>query len=735
MVKNKIIIVANRLPFKIEKKQKGCELIESAGGLATALKSLGGIVDGKELLWVGCADFNQRIWQDCLADPLISGMLIQPVFINDKNIEKAYYNGFSNSTIWPLFHYFPSFAEFKEDDFNAYLTVNKLFVAEIIRVYKPGDIIWIHDYHLMVLPALLRKEGMAAPTGFFLHIPFPAYEIFRLLPERWRKELLEGMLSANLIGFQTKEYANHFRQTITQTLGATDKQGILSYNGNHSVVADFPISIDYTKFNSAWGLPQVEEGRKELGKKYPNAKLVFSVDRLDYTKGVLNRLNAIEKLFEDHPQYLGKVIFLINVVPSRNVIKKYRQRKKLIDENVGRLNGKYGYIDWQPIIYQYRHLNFEQLLTFYTSCHVCLITPLRDGMNLVAKEFVASRVDQQGVLILSEMAGAAQELTLSVLVNPNDCEKLMESLIFALNMTEEEQQRRMEMMQSLLKINDINYWANSFIKGIQEAWKQNTDMQASSLSYETKNEILERYRKASHRLILLDYDGTLNEHVSDPGQATPSQQVLDIIRSICATPKNNLCIISGRKMEDLAAWFGGCNVTLLAEHGCLYKSPGSQKWMQAGSFDAGWKEEIRGILKKQIEFFPGTSLEEKNYSLVWHYRNAGKYVAEKQVMELMNKLAAINLMEKRFVVQTGSKMVEIKCRNADKGIASLKVLCSANFDFVMAIGDDSTDEDMFEALKPSAITIKVGLRKTHARYTMLNVNQVLSFLEQIKALT
>ncbi|PBQ33687.1 bifunctional alpha,alpha-trehalose-phosphate synthase (UDP-forming)/trehalose-phosphatase [Sphingobacteriaceae bacterium] len=734
-MQKKLIIASNRLPFKIEKRNQKYELITSSGGLVSALKSLiENYKDQYKITWVGTADFTRQMWydnQDLFANV---GFDVQPVFITDKKTEKAYYDGLSNSTIWPLFHYFPSFAEFHEQHFEAYKKVNSLFEAEIVKICKPGDVVWVHDYHLMTLPGQLKTINPELQVGFFLHIPFPSYEIFRLLPERWREELLNNLIKADLVGFQTKEYANHFLGTVAYILGIENDQGKIYRNGHLCQVGDYPISIDYAKFNEAFDSPVVKKARISLLEKYKGVRLIFSVDRLDYTKGVINRLNALEKLFEDHPVYKEKVIFILNVIPSRDGITKYTQRKTMIEESIGRINGKYGNVHWQPIIYQYRHLNFNQLLTFYTTCDVALVTPLRDGMNLVAKEFIASRKDTKGVLVLSEMAGAVNELDLSVIVNPTDLVKLKDALIESLEMPESEQVRRMEVMQRIVLNNTINHWLNGFLKDCNEIYLANKSLHANALSFEAKNKIMLNYQQSKSRLILLDYDGTLTEFTRLPEHAKPKENLLNLLQRLGANSKNNLCVISGRRSSDLEAWFGNHNLTLVAEHGGSFKLTNSSEWIQIKNVDISWKPSVKEVLEKQLLIYPDSFVEEKEYSVAWHYRAVNAELDEKLFIDLNKKLTAINT-NNLFKILQGNKVLEIKCATINKGQAAHKLLSTGKYDFVMAIGDDRTDEDMFEVLNEAAhVTIKVGLDKTKAKYNFIGTNNVLSFLSQMSEL-
>lgn len=731
-MRKKLIIASNRLPFKIEKRNGSYEISISSGGLVSALKSfIGSYKDQYEIVWVGCPDFNLDTWKENQHAFHKNDFQIHPVFVHNKKEKKLYYNGFSNSSIWPLFHYFPSFAEFKDEQYAAYKKVNRLFTDEILKIAKPDDVIWIHDYHLMLLPAMVRQHAPDTQIGFFLHIPFPSHEIYKLLPQSWREELLHSLIKADLVGFQTKEYVNHFLFTVSYFLGIEHTQGKLFFNGHLCSVGDYPISINFNKFFDAYNAVSVSKGRKTLTEKYKNTQLIFSVDRLDYTKGILNRLLAFEKLLEENTDYKEKVIFILNVVPSRDAISKYSQRKKIIEENIGRINGKHGNVDWQPIIYQYRHLSFSQLLTFYTSCQVALVTPLRDGMNLVAKEFVASRADRKGVLILSEMAGAANELEMAIIVNPTDINKLKESLIKALEMPLKEQARRMMIMQGVITENNVDYWLKNYMKDLDIIQGENKQLHTNVLSFEAKNTIFNQYKSADKRLLLLDYDGTLTDFATLPEQAFPSNHLMALIKTLSEIRNNKLCIISGRKAEDLEKWFGHLNIILVAEHGCTYKLPYQKSWLQMANLDLTWKGKVKELLQKLVLSYPGSFIEDKIYSLAWHYRSAEAVVDAQIFIDINKKLSAINSTNSFKVIQ-GNKVLEIKSSNMNKGLATMKLLSSDSFDFVMAIGDDTTDEDMFEVLQEqSHVTIKVGLDKSKAQFNLIGITNVISFLDQL----
>ena len=472
----RLIIVAYRLPFKFIKKKGGVTAFQNSGGLVSAILSLSNklpLVDTggnkSRIVWVG---EGHEVPEKALNDMTISRNFdLKPVHIPE-NINNKYYGGFCNDTIWPLFHYFPSITTYDESYFNAYIQANKLFYEQIKKVIHPGDFIWVHDYQLFLVPDLIRRDFPNVTIGFFLHIPFPSYEIFRLLPRTWHNMILKGILGADIVGFHTKDYARYFIRSVQQTLGYKRRQNIISVDGRSVKAAAFPIGIDFDKFHEACLSPLVKKEKRKMIKQVRNKKLVFSVDRLDYTKGLLNRLRGIEFFLETNPSWQEKVIFNLVVVPSRDTIDRYKKMKKDIEANVGRINGKYSNIGWRPIIYQYTSLTFNELVALYDLSDVGLITPLRDGMNLVAKEYIACQVENIGVLILSEMAGASSELKEALIINPVDYKEMACAIKKALEMSTAEKEMRIKKMQSRIRNYDVFKWANEFFSQANVQQKQ-----------------------------------------------------------------------------------------------------------------------------------------------------------------------------------------------------------------------------------------------------------------------
>jgi trehalose 6-phosphate synthase/phosphatase len=541
----RLIVVSNRLPVSVTKENGKLTFSPSQGGLATAMSSLG---KTREYIWVG--------WPGIPSDDLtatdkktirkeLDKLGCYPVFLTSKQI-RNFYDGFSNGTIWPLFHYFQSLTEHNPEYWDEYKKVNQLYQAAVMKYATPDSQIWIHDYHLMVLPKLLRDELPDASIGFFLHIPFPSYEIYRLLPDR--KELIEGLLGADLVGFHTYDYARHFLSAVLRTLGHDNKMSSVIV-GDRLVRADvFPIGIDYEKFVTATKLPEVKTEIAALKKHYGDQKIVLSVDRLDYSKGILERLDAFDAFLEKNKRWHKKITMVVVAVPSRIAIDAYQHMREDIERAVSRVNGKFSTVEWTPINYQYKNLPFNQLVALYCRADVALVTPIRDGMNLVAKEYIASKTTRSGVLIISEMAGVADELPEAIRVNPNDRAGLVHALESALKTTPTEQRRKLTAMQNRLGQYTVERWAEDFIEQLSNTKSRRAAHDLTILDSEITAEIVARYKKAKNRLLMLDYDGTLTHFVSDirPMSARPSSKLMRILKKLSHTPGNDVMMVSGR---------------------------------------------------------------------------------------------------------------------------------------------------------------------------------------------
>ena len=439
---SRLIIASNRLPVMINRSADGMTITPSAGGLATGLKSYHKDSNSVWIGWPGVMPETKKEEKEVIG--LLETEQCLPVFLNEELITN-YYDGFSNATLWPLFHYFAEFTEFNESYWESYSKVNEMFADAIIENAEEGDVVWVHDYQLLLLPNILRERRPDLTIGFFLHIPFPSYELIRILP--WREQIVNGLLGADLIGFHTYDYARHFISSVKRLLGHDVDFNQIKLENRQVMIDVFPMGIDYEKFESH-ALEIQSKPIQDRSKEHqdidrfllsmPNRKLILSIDRLDYTKGIPQRLNAFREFLMKHPDYRERVSLIMLTVPSRTDVEQYQNLKNEIDVLVGNINGEFGTLNWNPVIYFYRSVPFNNLIELYSSADVALLTPLRDGMNLVAKEYIASKVNKKGVLILSEMAGASKELGEAISVNPNNIPDTADAIYRALTKPDKE---------------------------------------------------------------------------------------------------------------------------------------------------------------------------------------------------------------------------------------------------------------------------------------------------------
>lgn len=712
----------------------GNKAIQNSGGLVSAMLALSEKFAksdpesiANKIVWAGVADklpegFTNEKYENEFFE-------LAPVNIPSK-LDDLFYGGFCNDLIWPLFHYFSSFSVFKESYFKANEEANEKFCDEMIKIIKPGDFIWIHDYQLMLLPEMIRKKIPDATIGFFLHIPFPSFEIFRLLPRRWRESIINGMLGADLVGFHTNDYAQNFIKTVKRTTGLECRQNYI-YTPNKIVRADaFPIGIDYDKFHDACLDKNTLIEKKKIKENLADYKLIFSVDRLDYSKGLQLKLKGYEYFLKMHPEWHSKVVFNMVVVPSRDKIEEYKRIREEIERTIGRVNGKYGTLSWQPIVYQYKSLTFNVLIALYNSSDVGLITPLRDGMNLVAKEFIACQVENEGVLILSEMAGAAAELNEALIINPVDTREMAEAIVTALEMKSPEKQSRLLRMQKRIANYNVSTWAYDFFNQAYNTNQQQKLMNVKYINDSISSKITLEYQNAKKRILFLDYDGTLVSFAKYPELAVIDDNTLTIIENLSRDPKNKIVIISGRNKEFLEKQFQNVNVTLVAEHGYFIKRFGGD-WIAKFESDPEWKSSVLPILNEYVSRCNGTFIEEKTGSLAWHYRNADLDFAQLRLYELRDDLAEIIRLKTNFEILEGNKVLEIKSGRYDKGLAALDLLSDDEYDFILAAGDDKTDEFLFKAVPPESITVRVGVSPSYAKYNVTEFSILLKLLKSL----
>lgn len=724
----KLIIVSNRLPVKLQEKEGELQYKTSEGGLATGLGSIYKQGDNLWIGWPGMVVDDKKKQEQISKDLRPESM--QPVFLTENEI-KEFYEGFSNETLWPTFHYFSQYAIYNQQLWETYVEVNQKYCEAVVAQAGPEDTIWVHDYQLLLLPSMLREKLPNSTIGFFQHIPFPSYEVFRLLP--WRKELLEGMLGSDLVGFHTYDDMRHFLSSVNRLVGYGSMHGWINTNTRSLLVDSFPMGIDYEKYSSTAAEDEVIK-REHIYRGNLNAeKVVLSIDRLDYSKGIAQRLKAFELFLEKYPEFHERVTLLMLVVPSRDAVEKYKELKEEVDELVGRINGKYSRISWNPIQYFYRSYPLETLSAFYRMADVALVTPMRDGMNLVCKEYVASKLDQKGVLILSEMAGASKELSDALIINPNDINQMVETIYTALTMPEEQQIERMNNMQESLQRYNIHHWVSMFMDRLSYVKIKQMSLATSYLDEATILEMNNAYDSASSRLFFLEYDGGLVDYRNRPLMARPDDALLELLSELSKDTKNRVVVVSSREKATMQDWLGELNIDIIAEHGVWIKQRGTG-WQTMLSLMDDWKKDIRLILDLYVDRTPASFIEEKEYSLVWHYRRVETGLGEMRARELVNHLNFI-ASNSNLQVLDGQMSVEIKAQEISKGKASSYWLTKFPHKFVMALGDDWGDEDIFKAMPREAYTIKVGNTYSVAKYhvdTCEEARQTLARLVQAR---
>lgn len=730
----KTIIVSNRLPIRITKVENSFEFTPTSGGLATGLHS---VHKNKNSLWVGWPGIGSDTINQTAWEPLKASLIEKnycPVSLSTQEIDEFYY-GLPNKCLWPLFHYFIEFSIFNKAHWDSYVEANEKFSQSVIAHIQPGDTVWIHDYQLMLCPKMIRDACPDVTIGFFLHIPFPSFEIFRIFP--WREALLEGVLGSDLVGFHTYDYERHFLSSVKRILRKNVQFNRVAVGSREVVVDTFPMGIDYAKFHQAaqTHLAQKQAEKSELKiqldahiKSTDDSKLILSIDRLDYTKGVVNRIKAFDLFLEKYPEYLEKVRLVMLTVPSRSDVPEYKRLKKETDEVVGRINGKHATVNWTPIWYYYRAMDFDDLIDLYMTSDVAMITPVRDGMNLVAKEYVATRIKGDGVLILSEMAGASKELHESILVNPFDRNAMADAIHKAIVMPVEEQKKRNSGMQKRLSRYTVSHWAKEFMHALTLKAEPNEDLNKESPNKIVASKQKRKFRKAAKKMLLLDYDGTLVDFHENPEMAVPDESLLKTLKQLTLLPNTDVAIVSGRDKMFLEKWFGHLPLTLVAEHGYFVKEP-QQNWCTKGSSKNKWKKDVMPIMEAFTDRTPGTFIEEKTKSLVWHYRKSDPELAAGRVVELKTVLSS--LISDKLSIMDMNKALEVVNRQISKGTAVSELITNKEYDFILCIGDDVTDENMFINLPDHATTIKVGRKKTNAKYYIEDIDRVKALLSAL----
>jgi trehalose 6-phosphate synthase/phosphatase len=712
---SRLLLVSNRLPVTVKAEKDHVSVVRSPGGLATGLsrphERSGGV-------WIGWPGDVSRLSgpQRAEVESQLSALRCVPLYLSASEVSR-FYEGYSNRVLWPLCHYLLDRIPRQDRDWEAYAKVNERFADLVVRHYQPGDIIWVHDYQLMLVPGLLRQRLPTARIGYFHHIPFPAADIFRTLPHR--EELLQGLLGADLVGFHTPGYAHHFSRSLLTLLGLeTDMDNVL-HEGRVVRVGSFPMGIDAAAFETLAQEAAVLEEVRVLKERSAGQRLLVGIDRLDYTKGIPRRLLAVQRLLEREPAWRGRLRLIQVAVPSRTQVEDYAAYRDKVDELVGRINGLYGSVHNVPIHYLYRSFNEKQLAALYRAADVMLVTPIRDGMNLVAKEFCACRPDEDGVLILSEFAGAATELRDAVIINPYDVEKMADAIEQALEMSPQERRFRMKALRTQVKTRDVHWWVSEFLNTLQAMEPVDVGPVAGATEAVARLDA-----KAPHRVLLIDYDGTLRDFAPRPELAQPDAELKTLLTRLAGLPNTAVHVVSGRLKETLEKWLGELPVGLHAEHGLWSRLAPGKPWRMLEGVSPEWKEQARPVMEAFTARVAGSFVEEKTASLAWHYRQVDPGYGASQARALRLKLAE-TFVHGPMEVLPGDKVVEVRPRGVHKGRVVAQVLDGVPpGTFVAAFGDDRTDEDLFAGLPEGSLSVHAGGKPSRATHRVSGPGEV-----------
>ena len=728
----RLLVVSNRLPLTAKRVGDRWRSEPSSGGLVAALGPLMRQSQGEWIGWPGEAgdeapDSQRRLVATWERRHRFIAVHLPPA------ISSGFYDGFANDTLWPLLHSFPTRVTFDPASWIAYRDANQRFADTAVRRLHPGDLVWVHDYQLMLVPALLRQADAEVRSGYFLHIPFPSSEVFRILPQR--EMLLRGLLGADVIGFQTHEHLHNFRRSLLYVLGLESQMDRVEVDGRDVHMQALPIGIVPGEWDELLANERVLRRVAQLRSRHRGRHLIVAIDRLDYTKGIPERLRALRLLLRGSPARRGAVTLVQVAVPTRERVPLYQELRREVSELVGEINGEFGTPDWTPVVYLRRSVPRPELAALYAAADVAWVTPLRDGMNLVAKEYVACHRDGAGVLVLSEFAGAAAGMAEALRVNPYDEDSMVETLERALDMPAEEQRDRMSGLSARVRRDDAVAWSGRFLGTLRDAVSPDARDRRPRVEPLRVSPLLAAWTASPSRLIYLDYDGTLVPIAPRPQDARPDAALLQDLARLCAQPGTSVVIVSGRGHRDLDRWFGHvAGLWIAAEHGALVKAAGADQWspLHPGS-ETGWKERVRSVLDHYTALAPGSLVEEKEYSIAWHYRlvdtEFGEWLANDVAATLDGITAGTDL-----AVLRGRKVIEVRFAWATKGeIFALVSASTPDPALILAAGDDRTDEDLFERLPPEAWSIHVGAPPTRARFgvkTPAEMRAVLTMLSQ-----
>lgn len=779
------IIVANQLPLKAFRDEENKKWCFDWDKDALVLQLKDGFSPDVEVVYVGCLKVDvDPIEQDEVSQLLLDQFKCVPTFI-PVDLYNKFYHGFCKHYLWPLFHYMLPVTRshgvrFDRATWQAYVRANKIFADRVMEVSNlEEDFVWVHDYHLMILPTFLRKKFNRVKLGFFLHSPFPSSEIYRTLPVR--EEILRGLLNCDLVGFHTFDYARHFLSCCSRMLGLDyqSKRGYigLDYCGRTVSIKICPVGIHMGQLESVMSLPCTANKAKELKNKYEGKSVMLGVDDMDMFKGISLKFLAMGQMLDEHEELRGKVVLVQIMNPARSRGNDVQEVQTEIDKVATEINQKYGNDNYMPIVCINTPVSTEDKVAYYAVSECVVVNAVRDGMNLVPYKYTVARqgspsldkalglegpdVPRKSVIIVSEFIGCSPSLSGAIRVNPWDIESVAHGMSSALRMRDGEKQMRHDKHYKYVVSHDVTYWTRSFNQDLERACREHYLKRCWGIGFGLNfrivalnpnfrklsvEHIVSAYRKSSSRLILLDYDGTMMPQYRV--DKSPDDEMVSVLNALCSDPKNVVFIVSGRGKDSLSKWFSPCErLGLSAEHGGFTRWNRDSPWESCVSgLDLEWMELALPVMRQYTEATDGSSIEQKESAIVWHHQEADPDFGTWQAKELLDHLESV-LAKEPVVVKRGQHIVEVKPQGISKGVVVENLISTLNSrgkapDFVLCIGDDRSDEDMFESIynfvakhslpdSAEVFACTVGQKPSNARYYLEDTSEVIKVLEGI----
>ncbi|KQK01090.1 probable alpha,alpha-trehalose-phosphate synthase [UDP-forming] 11 [Brachypodium distachyon] len=773
------VIVSHRLPLRAAPDAAapfGFSFTVDASTVAYQLRS--GLPPSAPVLHIGtlpaaaAEDFS-----DELAAYLLANFSCLPVYL-PADLHRRFYHGFCKHYMWPLLHYLlpltPSTLgglPFDRSLYHSFLSANRAFADRLTEVLSPDDdFVWIQDYHLFALPTFLRKRFPRAKVGFFLHSPFPSSEIFRTIPVR--DDLLRALLNADLVGFHTFDYARHFLSACSRLLGLDyqSKRGYIGieYYGRTVTVKILPVGIDMGQLRSVVSAPETGEVARQVAEAYKGRRLMLGVDDVDLFKGIGLKFLGMEQLLVEHPELRGRAVLVQIANPARSEGRDVQEVQDEARAISARVNERFGSPGYTPIVMINRPVSVHEKAAYYAAAECCVVSAVRDGLNRIPYIYTVCRQEsttqeeapKRSVIVLSEFVGCSPSLSGAIRVNPWSVESVAEAMNAALMMSEGEQRLRHEKHYKYVSTHDVAYWARSFDQDLQRACKDHFSRRHWGIGFGMSfkvvalgpnfrrlsvEHIVPSFRKTDNRLILLDYDGTVMPESSI--DKAPSNEVISVLNRLCEDPKNRVFIVSGRGKDELSKWFAPCEkLGIAAEHGYFTRWSKDSPWETCGlAVDFDWKKTAEPVMRLYTESTDGSYIEHKESALVWHHHEADPDFGSCQAKELLDHLESV-LANEPVVVKRGQHIVEVNPQGISKGVVVESLLSSMVRsgkapDFVLCIGDDRSDEDMFESIVcPTNSSVKlpatsevfactVGKKPSMAKYYLDDTVDVIKMLQ------